>query len=295
MLVRSREQGVRLLALQRPAIMGILNVTPDSFSDGGRHADHTQAIDAGLTMCEHGAHIIDVGGESTRPGASDVSTNAEIERVVPVIEALASKQILISIDTSKAEVMQAAVQAGACMINDVRALREPGALAVAVELNVPVCLMHMQGQPRSMQQAPVYDDVVAEVIAFLRERIDACVEAGLDRSLLFLDPGFGFGKTLEHNLCLLKHLRSFEALACPVLAGLSRKRMFGSILGVEVDDRVHGSVAGALMAVERGAAIVRVHDVRATAHALGVFTAVEGVDSSESANGLRSDVNETLK
>lgn len=278
MIDRARKLGARLLSLQRPLIMGILNVTPDSFSDGGKHADPLLAIEAAMMMREQGAHIIDVGGESTRPGAAEVSTRAEIDRVVPVIEALAAEHILISIDTSKPEVMQAAVESGACLINDVRALREPGALDVAAELQVPVCLMHMQGEPRSMQEAPEYSDVLSEVIEFLRERIHACEQAGLNRSLLLSDPGFGFGKTLEHNLCLLKHLRAFDALGCPILAGLSRKRMFGSILDLDVDDRVYASVAGALMAVERGAAVVRVHDVRATAHALGVYKAVMDIN-----------------
>ncbi len=270
-----KERACARLASGEPLIMGILNVTPDSFSDGGRHNDPGAATAAAKQMVLDGADIIDIGGESTRPGAADVSVDDELQRVIPVIEALTNLDVTLSIDTSKPAVMQAAAAAGAGMINDVRALRSPGALEVAVACDLPVCLMHMQGQPRTMQQAPHYNNVVGEVAAFLRERVETCSQAGLDPSLLVLDPGFGFGKTTQHNLCLLKELRSLADLGHPVLIGLSRKRIFGTLLGTAVDDRVHASVAAALMAVERGASVVRVHDVRETAHAIGIYKAVE--------------------
>jgi len=265
----------QLLAAQRPLVMGIVNLTPDSFSDGGKHDSPEAAVAAALRMVAAGANLVDIGGESTRPGAAAVDADEELRRVVPVISALAKQGVLVSVDTSKASVMRESIKAGAVMINDVRALREPEALQAVVECQVPVCLMHMQGQPRTMQQAPDYDDVVTDVKRFLQDRLDTCIDAGLNRSLLLVDPGFGFGKTLAHNLCLLRNLQAFATLGCPLLVGLSRKRLFGTMLGLQVKDRLHASVAAALMAVERGARIVRVHDVRATAHAMGVFTAVE--------------------
>ncbi|MCB1561564.1 MAG: dihydropteroate synthase [Xanthomonadales bacterium] len=266
----------RVLLLDRPRIMGIVNVTPDSFSDGGRFDSVDAAVSHARTLAEEGADILDVGGESTRPGADDVSVQEEFDRVVPVIEALVSGcDLPISVDTSKPEVMRAAVAAGAGMINDVYALRRDGALEAAAELAVPVCLMHMQGEPRSMQADPQYDDVVGEVHRFLAERIFACEMAGIDKRRIVLDPGFGFGKTLEHNLLLLRQLSRFSDLGLPLLAGLSRKAMIGKLIGRESPaDRVTGSVAGALIAAQNGATILRVHDVAATRDAMAVLNAV---------------------
>ncbi|PJK13284.1 dihydropteroate synthase [Lysobacteraceae bacterium NML07-0707] len=269
----------KILQLQRPQVMGIVNVTPDSFSDGGQHQDVQAAIAHGLRLVAEGADILDVGGESTRPGAGEVSLQEELQRVIPVIEGLAAQvEVPISIDTSKPEVMQAAVTAGAGIINDVYALRREGALEMAAGLGVPVILMHMQGEPRSMQQAPQYQDVVAEVHRFLAERMFACEMAGIDRKQIVVDPGFGFGKTLSHNLQLLAQLARFTELGVPVLAGLSRKRSIGEITGRDnPQERLHGSVAAHLLAVERGAAIVRVHDVAATVDALKVWQALAEV------------------
>jgi dihydropteroate synthase len=255
--------------------MGILNVTPDSFSDGGRFDCVEAALVQARRMLDDGAVIIDVGGESTRPGAADVDVDVEIGRVVPVIEALCHEsRALVSIDTSKPEVMAAAVGAGAGMVNDVRALREPGALAMAARLDVPVCLMHMQGQPRSMQEAPEYDDVVSDVLNFLEERIAACGQAGIDRSMLVVDPGFGFGKTVAHNLSLLSRLDEFGRLGLPVMVGISRKSTLGALTGRDVDDRLAASVAAATLACLNGADILRVHDVAETRDALRVTVAV---------------------
>lgn len=266
----------KVVDLTHPAVMGILNVTPDSFSDGGRFSDWQRALDHALRMVEEGAAIIDVGGESTRPGSAEVSVEEEIARVAPLIEHLASRiSVPVSIDTSKPEVMRAAVEAGAGMINDVYALRREGAVAAAAHLKVPVCLMHMQGEPRTMQQHPIYEDVVAEVHGFIQERIEACVAAGIDRQRLVIDPGFGFGKSLAHNLSLLKHLSQFSALGVPLLAGMSRKSMVGAILDVTIDERLIGSVTAAVIAAQRGASILRVHDVRETVQALRMVTAVE--------------------
>ncbi len=263
------------LDLGKPCVMGILNVTPDSFSDGGRFLHADTAIAQAMQMAEDGAAIIDVGGESTRPGASPVSVQEELDRVIPVIEALRDNlPIPVSIDTSKPEVMAAAVQAGAGLINDVNALRSKGAVEQAAKLGVPVCLMHMQGQPDSMQHAPRYDNVLGEVSAFLSERLDACIEQGIACEHILIDPGFGFGKTLEHNLELLRRLRELEKLGCPLLVGLSRKSMLGTLTGREPEQRVAASVAAALLAVERGASIVRVHDVAETVDALKVLEAV---------------------
>lgn len=266
--------GGRELSLDKPRVMGILNVTPDSFSDGGQFASLDAALKRAQQMIEAGADIIDIGGESTRPGAAAVSAQEEMERVVPVIEAVCSRfDTIVSIDTSKPEVMVAAHDAGAGLINDVRALGEPGALAAAVFTQLPVCLMHMQGQPKNMQQAPEYNDVFAEVCDFLCERRAICVQAGIATSQILFDPGFGFGKTLAHNLELLRKLDSLCAEA-PVLIGLSQKRMLGKILGDETVTRVTASVTAALLCVQHGASIVRVHDVEPTVHALAVHHAV---------------------
>ncbi len=266
----------RPLVLDRTRVMGIVNATPDSFSDGGDHAGVDAAVAHGLALAGEGADLLDVGGESTRPGADEVPVDEEIARVVPVIERLVAQlSVPVSVDTSKPEVMRAAVAAGACMINDVRALRLEGALEAAADCGVPVVLMHMQGEPRSMQAAPVYDDVVAEVQRFLAERVFAAEMAGIDKKRIVVDPGFGFGKTLEHNLALLAQLRRLEALGVPILAGLSRKRSIGELTGREAPrDRMHGSVAAHLLAAQRGARIVRVHDVAATVDALKVWEAV---------------------
>ncbi|MGM0593639.1 MAG: dihydropteroate synthase [Pseudomonadota bacterium] len=263
------------LDLSHPRVMGVLNVTPDSFSDGGRFLGKDAAIAQALTMVGEGAAIIDIGGESTRPGSEGVSLEEELQRVVPVVEALASElPVPISVDTSKPAVMRAAVEAGAGMINDVYALRQEGAVEAAATLEVPVCLMHMQGEPRTMQASPHYDDVVAEVAAFLRQRAAACVEAGIPRERIVLDPGFGFGKTLSHNLVLLKHLAELNLDGMPVLVGMSRKSMIGKVLDAEVDKRMFGSIAVATLAAWQGAKIVRAHDVQATADALRMVAAV---------------------
>jgi len=274
-LVRTLDCGGRELRLDRPRIAGIINITPDSFSGDGL-ASTEAAIAHGLKLADDGADLLDVGGESTRPGAEPVSAQDEIARVVPVIEALARRVTLpISIDTSKSEVMRAAVAAGAGMINDVCALRLDGALDAAAALKVPVCLMHMQGEPRTMQDAPHYDDVVSDVRRFLAERIFACEMSGIDKKRIVADPGFGFGKTLEHNLALLRALDEFSALGVPLLVGLSRKGMIGTLTGRDRHaDRVAGSAAAALIAVQKGAAIVRVHDVAATRDALAVWEGV---------------------
>ena len=266
----------RQLKLDRPRIMGIVNVTPDSFSDGGQHADTEAAVMHGLLLAEQGADMLDIGGESTRPGAQEVSADEEIARVVPVIERLSRKTgIPIGIDTSKPEVMRAAVAAGAGLINDVYALRREGALDAACELGVPIVLMHMQGEPRSMQDAPHYDDVVGEVKRFLADRIFACELAGIPKSRLIVDPGYGFGKNLEHNLDLLARQEELAALGVPLLAGLSRKRMLGEITGREVDKRIPASVAAHLVAAQNGAAILRVHDVEPLRDALALWNAVK--------------------
>jgi len=265
----------RELALDRPRIAGIVNVTPDSFSDGGRLVDPKVAIEHGLKLVAEGADLLDVGGESTRPGAEAVDAATEIARVVPVIEGLvAQTRVPISVDTSKADVMRAAVAAGAGLVNDVRALREDGALDAVAALGVPVILMHMQGDPRTMQDDPQYDDVVGEVHRFLTDRLFACQMAGIDKKKILVDPGFGFGKTLEHNLLLLRDLARFAEIA-PVVAGLSRKAMIGTLTGrKDHADRAAGSAAAALIAVQNGAMLVRVHDVAVTRDALAVWRAV---------------------
>ena len=267
--------GGRKLDLSRPAVMGILFVTPDSFSDGGVFLSRENAIAHACRMAEEGADIIDVGGESTRPGAQPVSAQEEMDRVIPVIEALRGKISLpISIDTSKPEVMRAAIAAGAGFINDVRALRDAGALAAAASLHVPVCLMHMQGEPRRMQENPRYRDVVSDIGDFLRARLQAAQTAGIPAQRLVIDPGFGFGKTLEHNLELLRGLKKLQSLGAPILAGLSRKSLIGKALGLPVEGRLYASVALALMAVQNGARIVRAHDVGPTVEALRMWQAV---------------------
>jgi dihydropteroate synthase len=257
-------------------VLGIVNVTPDSFSDGGEHATLEAAVAHGLRLAEEGADALDIGGESTRPGAHDVDVENELRRVIPVIERLAKETALpISIDTSKPAVMRAAVAAGAGMINDVYGLRREGALDTAASLGVPVILMHMLGEPRSMQDAPQYEDVVAEVHRFLAERIFAAEMAGIARKNIVVDPGFGFGKTAAHNLLLLAQLERFAELGVPVLAGLSRKKTIGELTGRdEPHARIHGSVAAALIAAQRGAQLLRVHDVAATVDALKVWNAV---------------------
>ena len=255
--------------------MAVLNVTPDSFSDGGRYRNSAQAIDHALWMIDEGAAVIDVGGESTRPGADTVAAEEEIRRVVPVIEALAQRvAIPVSVDTSKAEVITAALRAGAGMINDVRALREPGALEAAASGEAAICLMHMQGEPRTMQHQPTYEDVVEEVRAFLKERLDVCAEAGIAGDRLVIDPGIGFGKRLEHNLTLLASLPRLADLGRPVLIGVSRKSMFEALLHRPVHQRQAGSLAVAAAAVLAGASIVRVHDVRETVDAVRTAAAL---------------------
>ncbi len=267
------------LDLRVAQVMGILNVTPDSFSDGGRFLGRDAALRQAERMVADGAAIIDVGGESTRPGAEAVGVQEELDRVIPVIEAIAEElPVPISVDTSKGAVMRAAVAAGAGLINDVAALRGEGALAAAAECGVPVCLMHMQGEPRTMQKAPAYADVVAEVYAFLAERRAACVEAGIAADQVLVDPGFGFGKTLEHNLALMRHVERFNDLG-PVLVGVSRKSMIGAILdGAPVERRLNGGLALAAYAVGQGARVLRVHDVRETAEAVRTINAVMGIE-----------------
>jgi dihydropteroate synthase len=263
------------LDLNSPVAMGIVNVTPDSFSDGGRFLAVERAVQHGVQMASDGAALIDVGGESTRPGAEPVEEVEELRRVVPVIRELAAVAgVPVSIDTSKPVVMEAAAEAGAVMINDVNALRTDGALRVAVETGLAVCLMHMQGQPRQMQANPTYSDVVEEVYSFLSDRIEACLAAGVDLARIVIDPGFGFGKTLEHNLTLMRRLERFRDLGRPLLVGVSRKSMIGTILGRDVDERLWGSVVLGILAVERGANILRVHDVAPTMDAMRVMQAV---------------------
>lgn len=265
--------GRKELSLDVPRVMGILNITPDSFSDGGQFLSLDNALVQAENMLSAGVDIIDVGGESTRPGAQAVDVQQEIDRVVPVVEAISQRfDTVVSIDTSKAQVISAACRAGATFINDVRALREPGALEAAAASGMPVCLMHMQGEPRSMQQTPCYTDVVKEVTQFLESRRQACLSAGIAAGQVLVDPGFGFGKTLEHNLKMLRELHCFCNNAS-VLVGLSRKSMFASILGDEQADRTSASVTAALLCIQRGAAIVRVHDVEPTVHALAVYGA----------------------
>ncbi len=265
-----------LLNSKRPQIMGILNTTPDSFSDGGRFASVDNALCHAIRMIEEGADIIDVGGESTRPGAQAVSVSDEIQRVVPVIRAIHEQSdVCISIDTRKPEVMSAAVKAGASLVNDVNGLRAKGAVEVCAELDVAVCVMHMQGQPRSMQEVPTYVDVVEEVRAFLQQRIESCAAAGIKQEKIIIDPGFGFGKTRVHNMQLLQKLDEFTTLGVPVLLGLSRKSVLGAILDAPVEQRLHASVAATVLGWTKGAQIFRVHDIKPAADALKVCMAMQ--------------------
>jgi len=265
-----------VIDLTTPKVMGILNVTPDSFSDGGQFMSLVKAVAQAETMVEQGASFIDIGGESTRPGATAVSLEEETRRVIPVIEALCQRQLpaVISIDTSKPELMKRAVDAGAGLINDVNALQEEYAVDVVARLNVPVCLMHMQGKPRTMQQEPQYENVVNDIFEFLKNRVNACLAHGIKKQHLLIDPGFGFGKTLSQNLSLLKHLSEFARLELPVLVGLSRKSMLGAILDKTVENRMAGSVAAACIALMGGASILRVHDVSETMDAIKVYAAM---------------------
>lgn len=269
------------IELSRPRVMGVLNVTPDSFSDGGRFTRRDVALGQAESMAAAGATFVDVGGESTRPGAAPVPVQEELDRVVPVIEAIRRRiDVAVSVDTSKPEVMREAVSAGACLINDVYALRRPGALEAAASLDAAVCLMHMQGEPRSMQVDPRYGDVVAEVTQFLVERVEACESSGIARSRIVLDPGFGFGKSVAHNLALLAGLERIARAGLPLLVGLSRKSMLGAITGRPVDERVTGSAVLAALAAERGANIIRAHDVAATVDAIAIVGALTEGDTT---------------
>lgn len=261
--------ATKSIDLSHPHVMGILNVTPDSFSDGGRYLDPARALEQAAVMVEGGATIIDIGGESTRPGAVAVNAEEQLRRILPVIEAVhAELPAVISVDTSDPRVMGEAVAAGAGLINDVRALRVPGAVEAVAAAGVPVCLMHMQGEPPTMQDNPTYRDVVAEVRDALEARVRACVEAGIPRARLLIDPGFGFGKTLDHNMAMMRHLEAFQSLGLPLVVGVSRKSMIGQLRGVPVSRRLHASLALAVMAVMKGAVIVRAHDVKATVDAV---------------------------
>ena len=263
------------LDLTRPNVMGIVNVTPDSFSDGGKYACTDAAVEHGLRLISEGADILDIGGESTRPGAEPVPLEEELKRVIPVIAALSKvTTVPLSIDTYKPEVMRAAIEAGADIVNDICALRGPGALDIVANSNAGVCLMHMQGIPQTMQLNPVYDDVVAEVKQFLVERVDACLAHGIGKERILLDPGFCFGKTTAHNVLLLQHLDSLQALGFPLLVGLSRKSVLGRIAGGDEQQRLHAGLAASVISVMKGAKIVRVHDVKATVDALKVVAAV---------------------
>ncbi|WP_103879116.1 dihydropteroate synthase [Vibrio hangzhouensis] len=261
----------KTLSLDTPQVMGIVNVTPDSFSDGGKFTSIDAAISQVESMIQAGVTIIDIGGESTRPGAPDVALEEELKRVIPVIKAIRERfDVWISVDTSKAEVMKQAVEAGADIINDVRALQEPGALEVAAQAGVPICLMHMQGQPRTMQSNPSYDDLLSDVSEFLAQRIDACEAVGIKKTQLILDPGFGFGKTLEHNYHLLAHLEKFHQFGLPLLAGMSRKSMIFKLLDKAPADCLAGSLACATLAAAKGAQIIRVHDAKETVEAMKI-------------------------
>lgn len=268
--------GSHTLDLSIPRVMGVLNVTPDSFSDGGRFTSVAGAVEHALRMAEAGAHFIDIGGESTRPGAEPTTEEEELRRVIPVIEKIAAQStVLISIDTSKPRVMREAVSAGASLINDVYALRAPDALETAASLSTGVCLMHMRGEPRTMQIDPVYGDVVAEVRAFLEERLQACLKAGIEANRVLLDPGIGFGKQLQHNLALLAAVAKLSVQSRAVVIGVSRKSMFGSLLGRAVDQRLAGGLAVATASVLAGASIVRTHDVAETVDAIKVAAALK--------------------
>ena len=264
------------LNLNRPHVMGIVNVTPDSFSDGGKFAKVNLAVEQALKLINEGADILDIGGESTRPNAAPVSLQEELDRVIPVIEALVSQiNIPLSIDTYKPQVMQTAINAGASIVNDVRALQEKGALDIVAASDVGVCLMHMQGTPQTMQVNPQYNDVVSEVKAFLQQRLALCEAAGIVKNRILLDPGFGFGKTRTHNISLIQHLASFTSLGQPLLVGLSRKSVLGEVTGNDVDARLYASVAASVVSAMVGAKILRVHDVKATVEALKVVSAIQ--------------------
>lgn len=263
------------LDLTRPNVMGIVNVTPDSFSDGGKYSSVERAVEHALQLIAEGADILDIGGESTRPGAAPVGLDEELRRVIPVIEALSKvTTVPISIDTYKPEVMRASIQAGADIVNDICALREDGALEIVTNSNAGVCLMHMQGKPQTMQINPQYTDVVTEVKQFLADRVEACLAHGIARERIMLDPGFGFGKTTAHNVALIQHLGSFVELGFPLLVGLSRKSVLGRIAGGDEQQRLHAGLAASVISVMKGAKIVRVHDVKATVDALKVVAAV---------------------
>ncbi|CEN56319.1 dihydropteroate synthase [Candidatus Methylopumilus turicensis] len=262
------------LDLSTPRIMGIVNVTPDSFSDGGQFNTTDKAVAHAMQLVEQGADILDIGGESTRPGATPVPLEEELKRVIPVINALAKAGVPLSIDTYKPEVMRAAIDAGVDIVNDVCALQETGALEIVAASQVGVCLMHMQGRPQTMQADPQYQDVVAEVSGFLAARLKAAEQAGIARERIVLDPGFGFGKRTEHNLTLLNHLSSLQSLGLPLLIGLSRKSVLGQVVGLSIDERIHASIAASVVSVMKGANIVRVHDVKPTVDALKIVSAV---------------------
>lgn len=269
----------RVLDLSKPKVMGILNVTPDSFSDGGTHNKLEDAVAFARKLVADGADIIDIGGESTRPGAAEVSIAEELERVVPVVERISKElDVFISVDTSKVEVMRESANAGAHLINDIRSLTEPGALEVCSELNIPVCLMHMQGDPKTMQQNPHYDDLLGDINQFFFTRLHECLNAGIKRENILLDPGFGFGKTMDQNYELLGRLDTFKSFSLPLLIGLSRKSMVGNLLNVPVSERLPGSLALALYSISKGAAIVRVHDVLETAQAVKCWTYADSFD-----------------
>jgi dihydropteroate synthase len=262
------------LDLSTPRVMGIVNVTPDSFSDGGKFNTTHKAVAHAMELVEQGADILDIGGESTRPGATPVPLDEELKRVIPVIKALAQAGVPLSIDTYKTEVMRAAIDAGADIVNDVCALQAPNALEIVAASKVGVCLMHMQGRPQTMQADPQYQDVVAEVCEFLSSRLKAAEQAGIARERIVLDPGFGFGKRTAHNLTLLNHLSSLQSLGLPLLIGLSRKSVLGQVVGLSIDERIHASIAASVVSVMKGANIVRVHDVKPTVDALKIVSAV---------------------
>ncbi|MDU8602104.1 dihydropteroate synthase [Pseudomonas syringae] len=271
--------GNRVLDLAHTHVMGILNATPDSFSDGGRYSQRDAALRHAEAMVQAGATLIDVGGESTRPGARAVSASEEVERVAPVVEVIARElDVIISVDSSTPEVMLATAGLGAGLINDVRSLQRPGALEAAASTGLPVCLMHMLGEPGTMQNDPHYEDLVGEVCAFLAERMKQCVAAGIGQQQIILDPGFGFAKTLEHNLSLFKHMEALHALGRPLLVGVSRKSMIGAVLGRPVDQRLSGGLALAVLAMAKGARILRVHDVAETADVVRMIAAVEAAE-----------------
>jgi dihydropteroate synthase len=276
--MRTLPCGKFVLPLDRPLVMGIVNVTPDSFSDGGQFFSAQAAIDHAAQLIEEGADILDIGGESTRPGAAEVAVDEELHRVMPVLEALRDASVPLSIDTMKPEVMRAAIAAGASMVNDVNALRTPGAVEACAEPNVAVCLMHMLGTPRSMQQDPEYADVVSEINQFLLERAEVCERAGIARERIVVDPGFGFGKTSQHNLDLIRAVPQFVATGYAVMVGISRKSVLGRLVGKDAGGRLAASVSAALLLAQRGAHILRVHDVQATVDALKVWQAVESQD-----------------